>query len=223
MAGGIHRGDVLQRSDDEVDLLRDDRDVLDGYRAGRADALERVYRQYVTLVEAMVRRGFIIGDGTKRIPGQRDPEVQRELVQEVFARALSAQARTRYDGLRPFRSYVLRITRNLMIDRARKLASEPERDALVIDEHDGSFELGPDTPSPEEELTWRRLRTETTRYLAGCSEEMKTFATLRYEQDLSQQSVAEVMAVSRRKVRSLEARIERGLRSHLKKLGLWPD
>jgi hypothetical protein len=39
----------------DVTLLQDDREFLAAFREGRRDALERVYRQYVRVVDGYVR------------------------------------------------------------------------------------------------------------------------------------------------------------------------
>ena len=41
-------------------------------------------------------------------------------MQEAFRRAFEERARSAYDGLRPYRRYLLTITRNLVIDQLRK-------------------------------------------------------------------------------------------------------
>jgi hypothetical protein len=50
--------------------------------------------------------------------------------------------------------------------------------------------------------------------------ECREFVRLRFEDELSQDQVAQSLACSRRRVRTLENRVQKGLRRHLKKRGL---
>ena len=101
-------------------IFRDDRPLLDAFRRGDRAAAERVYYHYVDDVDKLVRRGFILdAKETIRVPGIGDADAAADLVQEVFVRALSEPARLSYDGLRPYRPYLLRIAKNLLIDRLR--------------------------------------------------------------------------------------------------------
>jgi DNA-directed RNA polymerase specialized sigma24 family protein len=54
-----------------------------------------------------------------------DADGERELVQDTFAKAFAAAARQAYDGVSPYRPYLLRITKNLMIDRYRAAQRTP--------------------------------------------------------------------------------------------------
>jgi RNA polymerase sigma-70 factor (ECF subfamily) len=140
----------------------------------------------------------------------RDPE----LVQEVFARAFSKNARLAYDGLRPYRPYLLTIARNLVLLQKR---SHGERVDIE------SVELAEEKPSAEEELHRARLKEATAAYVRALSAEEKRFIRWRFEEELSQDDVAARMRTTRRRVRTLEQRVEDGLIEHLKKLGLFDD
>ena len=94
------------------------------------------------------------------------PEEQAlDLVQEVFLRAFDERARLGYDGLRPYRPYLLRIAKNLRIDTARRdgrwaVSAASAKDAEPVDIErlieDGT-ELSP--PDFEDALNWgERLR-----------------------------------------------------------------
>ena len=101
-------------------VFEENQELLLAFREGTREALTRVYQHYVDEVARGVRRGFFLGEGRERIPGAPDDQAQRELVQEVFLRAFSEKARNAYDGLRPFRPYLMRIVRNLLIDYWRR-------------------------------------------------------------------------------------------------------
>lgn len=195
-------------------MLEHDRDILAAYRAGRRDALERVYLAYVDDVFRLVALGFATARGVVR--GERDPAEQRVVVQEVFARAFAERARVAYDGVRPFRPYLLTIARNLMVDRARGATAERERasevDVDAIIDADAPI---PGTPADDPEQA--ALRARVASYLETLDPDTRAFVTLRFEQDLSQADVAARLAVTRRRVRTLEARVIKGVRRFLKK------
>jgi DNA-directed RNA polymerase specialized sigma24 family protein len=93
---------------------------LDGFRRGEREVLSLVYEHYVNEVATMVLRGFSSGEPPVRVPGVPAAEGQADLVQEAFLKAFAPDARLAYDGLSPFRPWLLRIARNLMIDRGRR-------------------------------------------------------------------------------------------------------
>src|SRR5436189_6463002 len=109
-------------------LFADSRALLLAFREGDADALAQVYWFYVGEVEGWIRRF-----------GVRDADAVAELVQETFVRAFAAGARTAYDGVRPYRPYLRRIVRNLLVDRARaggRIVQDVDDDTLEADDPD---------------------------------------------------------------------------------------
>src|SRR5690349_20476148 len=100
-------------------IFDNNRELLDRFRRGERAALAAVYEHYVDEVARLARRGFPLDSpGGAYIPGV-DLEGEHELVQDTFVRAFSDRARTSFDGVLPYRPFLLRITRNLMIDRLR--------------------------------------------------------------------------------------------------------
>lgn len=182
-----------------------DRELLAAFRAGERDALERVYLAYVDDVFKLVAVAF-----------ERDPREQRSLVQDVFVRAFAERARIGYDGVRPYRPYVLTLARNLLVDRAR--ASSVERGRLSDVDVDSI--IASDAPIPGEvtdEPEQAEKRAKVAAYVAALDAESRRFVALRFEQGLSQADVADQLGVTRRRIRTLEARVIKGLRRYLKK------
>ena len=192
-------------------IFENDRALLDAFRRGDRAALERVYTTYVADVLTVIRSGFVRDD--YRVPGVADPDRQRDLLHEVFTRAFAERARDSYDGLRPYRPYLLQITRNLMVDTWRKrkeaLAEDP---ATVADPPD------PDVRAPEAQIDWQRRMAATRDYVATLDDVSRAVVRLRFEESRSQADVAAELRLSRRRVRTLEARIYAGLRKALKPL-----
>jgi len=176
-----------------------DRELLRGFRAGERDALERVYLAYVDDVFRLIAAGF-----------ERNPAEQRSLVQDVFVRAFEERARLGYDGVRPYRPYLLTLARNLLVDRARARSTDRERfsdvdvDALMAAE-------------VIEEPEQAAARARVADYVATLDPESRRYVELRFDHSLSQDEVAQRLDITRRRVRTLEARVIKGLRRFLKK------
>lgn len=208
--------------------LPEERALLERFRRGERAALEEVYYRHVDQVAAVARCGFTVSSGESAVfvAGAGGPDAVREVVQETFVRAFAERARLAYDGLRPYAPYLLRITRNLMIDRKRgerrelPVADPTQRGLGDLDEllaRDGDL---PDPPAPEEDLHWRSLRALAEEYTAGLDEEARAFIRLRLEEELSQEQVAERLGCSRRRARTLEGRILKGLSRFLRRRGV---
>ena len=73
------------------------------------------------------------------------------------------------------------------------------------------------------DLDWYRLSHSTQEFLAGIDPETRELVRLRFEEDRSQDDTARCMGVSRRRVRTLEARGMTRLRRHLGRAGLLRD
>lgn len=194
-------------------VFADNRPLLDAFRRGDRAALSTVYFQYVDDIAAMVRNGFSLPASGARVRGAADEHTLRDVVQEVFTRAFAPRARDAYDGIRPYRAYLRRIARNLMIDRAR--ASDP---TVPLDHEDGELVIEPE--APEQDSAWLAQRRETVAYIATLAPELQMLIKLRFEDERSQDDTAAALGISRRRVRTLEARVQRGLRHALRRAGL---
>jgi RNA polymerase sigma factor (sigma-70 family) len=195
-------------------VLAADRLLLEAFRRGDRAALTTVYFHYVDDIAAMVRNGFSIPTSGVRVRGAADEQTERDLVQEVFARAFVVRARDAYDGVRPYGPYLRRIAKNLMIDRLRAMDR-----SVPLDSEDAELVIEPEVPEAEAE--WSEQRRETIAYIAGLAPELQKLVKLRFEDEVSQDQAAEALGISRRRVRTLEARIQRGLRKALRRAGLW--
>src|SRR5258708_18296289 len=87
--------------------LPTDAAVLVAFREGRPDALERVYREHEQAVAAHLRK--LAHASGRRAFSQSS--ALADLVQEVFVRAFSPEARSSYDGIRDYLPYLLAIAR----------------------------------------------------------------------------------------------------------------
>jgi RNA polymerase sigma-70 factor (ECF subfamily) len=202
------------------DLLLGDRSLLDAFRRGDAQALTKVYYQHVDDVARLVRRGFVLdAQGGARVFGAPNADIERELVQETFLRAFSPAGRRAYDGLRPYRPYLLRIAKNLLIDRHRRRRPEVSLEAWP---EVAALDAAPLGPELEQSLDDRKLFEVTKVYLQSLPAEEREIVRLRFEEGLSQDVVSEQLGVTRRRVRSVEESVQRGLERHLSSQGLYP-
>jgi RNA polymerase sigma factor (sigma-70 family) len=135
-------------------------------------------------------------------------------VQETFARAFAARARTAYNGIDPYRPYLMRIAKNLLIDRFRASAKQ----AVELPD-DVEFELGEEPVDRD----WEQRRAATLEYLATLDAFTREIVRLRFEQELSQDDAAARIGCSRRRVRTSEANVQKQLRRWLSKRGLLRD
>jgi RNA polymerase sigma factor (sigma-70 family) len=211
-------------------FLREHPELLAAFRRGERAALERVYRHYVNDVARLLRLGFSSGnDAAVRVPGLHDSTSLLDALQEVFARAFSERARLSYDGLRPYRPFLLRIARNLRIDELR--AGGRELSLSQLDDDGEGFEdrlgeAGTDaaaaaqlSSSPQEAREWQRLRDLTEGYLQSLDPTLKRFVEVRFVEARSQAEVAEIMKITRRAVRTMEERVQQGLKRFLSARG----
>jgi RNA polymerase sigma factor (sigma-70 family) len=197
-----------------VTIFDNNRDLLDRFRRGDRAALAEVYYRYVDDVATLARRGFTIESiGHVYVRGVSG-DAEREIVQETFARAFAEKARVAFNGIDPYRPYLMRIAKNLLIDRFRA-GSKQE---VELDDN-AAFELGEEPV----DLDWEQRRTATVEYLATLAPEMRQIVRLRFEDELSQDDVAAKVGCSRRRVRTLEAKAQKELRKWLHKRGLLRD
>ena len=196
------------------------RPLLDAFRIGQREALRKVYVRYVNEVAAFMRRGFtLMGAPPARVPGLNDEARLGDNTQEVFARAFAERARLSYDGLRPYRAFILRIARNLRIDELRASGRE-----VLASADDSELELDRDEPAaaPEEDAHWQELSRLAKEYLETLDAEAKRYVEARFVEDLSQAEVANLMGITRRRVRTLEQDVQAGLKRFLSQRGRRP-
>lgn len=208
----------------EMPIFENNRDLLERFRRGEHAALTEVYNHYAADVLLLARRGFTT---RRRGPGYvwgEDEDGAHDLVQETFAKAFSDKARTSFDGLRPYRPFLLRIAKNLMIDRLRarplECAREYRCDVTDIDTRAASNEQFVIDEDLVEDLYRKKLLAVTSEFLASLDPESRAVVSLRLDRQLSQDDAAYILGCSRRRVRTLEGRVQNQLRRRMRALGL---
>jgi RNA polymerase sigma factor (sigma-70 family) len=187
-----------------------------GFREGRRDALERIYREHVAGVVAFLRSGFMYttNDTPTRFPGVRDSLELESFVQEVFARAFAERARLAYDGLRPYGAFLNGIAKNIILDHLRRQARHGE--VLTGPE---TLDATPTAPSdPEMSEDERRGRELVQEFLSTtCDDRDRTLYALRYDRELSQVDAAREAGLTRIQVRRWETKFRDRLLRFLKR------
>jgi RNA polymerase sigma factor (sigma-70 family) len=184
--------------------------LLEAFRRGERWALERVYRAYVRRLDgylhALARAAHA--------PELAEPSVIADSLQEIFVRALAPNARAAFDGERPYGPYLRRIARNFFVDRlrARGLALEVPFDVLPDASDGGPPEYdGPADP---------RVRAVLSAYLASLPPPLAAIYEQRFVLGNSQESSCAALRITRRRLRTDEARLLSGLRRALLENGI---
>jgi RNA polymerase sigma factor (sigma-70 family) len=202
-------------------IFADDRELLARFRRGDRGALTTVYRRYVDEVATLARRGFTIESSAHTYIRGVDREAEFELVQETFAKAFVERARVAYDGVQPFRPYLLRITKNLMIDRFRaKQRSIVELDGMGVGDLERLLATNTELPAEPEDLDWIKRVAVAKEFTATLDAETQRIVQLRFEDERSQDDVAAELGCSRRRVRTVERDVQLELRKWLQQRGL---
>ncbi len=179
------------------DPLESDRAWSAAFKRGDKDALARVFLAYADDVARQVRATRVF-----------EHEVE-SLVHEVFVKAFSPRSREAWDGLRPFGAWLNTMTRNLLIDRARR-----ER-RLDVRAPDDMPVLVDDRPDAADHHDAHELAGALAAFRATLSAEEQQLFSTRFERDQSLSQAARALGWSEIRVRkldtSLRARLLRAL------------
>lgn len=208
------------------------RSLLDGFRAGRPDALTRIYGEHAPELARRLRTGFSFeADGrTHRFNGFAGAFELQDALQSTFRLAFEPGARARYDGLRPYAPYLFTIARNVVLRsfRAREVLFPTTGEMTLAVESRGATDgagdaAGPtDAADPEAALQRAQLRRLVAAFLETLSSDDRRLVTLRFTEGLGQREAAEALGLGRQQVRSREERLRTRLLAHLRAHGEGP-
>jgi RNA polymerase sigma-70 factor, ECF subfamily len=187
------------------DALAGDRAWAAAFKRGERDALERVFFSYADGVARQIRATRL-----------REHDVEA-VVHEVFLKAFSESARLSWDGLRPFGAWLNTMTRNLLIDRARKERRlqfrDPDDMPTVID----------DGPDPSSHLDALELRDVLTSFRTTLSAEDASLFHTRFERQQSIAQTAALLQWSEIRVRKSDTALRARLLHALRAAGFFRD
>jgi len=184
-------------------------EFLRQFKGGERSALEKVYLAYVDEVARSVARFLVLylrsggGGGGRADVG--------DLVQEVFARAFGDKARACFDSARDYGPFLGALTRNLLVDWARRRGRE-----LPSDELDAVAD------GPASERAWSDPATLSTvnQYITELPSDLRDVHEQRYVLCHSQEAACTALGISRQTLRTREKRFREGLRQRLTRMGL---
>jgi RNA polymerase sigma-70 factor (ECF subfamily) len=135
----------------------------------------------------------------------RDADEARDAAQDVFVRVY--RRLDDYDGTSAFVAWLLRVARNVCIDRLRRRAARPPASDLVVGE---SVELSHVGPDPEQLANSADRRALLYRALSGMSAKNREIILLKEIQGLKLEEISEMLdlPIGTVKSRSSRARVE---------------
>jgi RNA polymerase sigma-70 factor (ECF subfamily) len=162
-------------------------------RDGDEDAVSELVRRHLGAVLSLC----------VRITGDR--AAAEDAAQEAFVKAW--RNLKRYDEEKPFRPWMLQIARNASLDLLRKRRATPFS-ALSGADDAPKFEdsLEDDAPLPDEVFERARIGEEVSDALGKLPERDRSVLSLRYEDGLSFDEIAEVMKAPMNTVKSWHRR-----------------
>ncbi len=182
----------------------DEKHILAKARKGDVTAFEKL----VTLYE---RRVYVAA-----LRSSASPEDAADITQEVFLRAWRSLETFR--GNSGFATWLFRITANMCVDFARRRQSQPQTQALTMDD-DFERPIPDNHPTPEEHLDNLELGRELAAALNEVSEDHRRIVLLRDVSGLSYTEIADALEISEGTVKSRLSRARLALRDILLRRG----
>lgn len=208
-------------------IFLENRELLDRFRRGDKQALLETYRFYVRDVSRFLTRGFSFDSDGKgcSFRGFRGGYEIEAAIQEVFRRAFEERARLAYNGIDPYRPYLLRIARNAVINDLKSrhpilfrfrvgrpviIETTPEMD---IDENVSAER------TPEELLETREVSELVAAFKAKLDARSLDVFRARFEEGLSAEEAAKQLGLTRSKVRTSESKMRAAFLEHMQRSG----
>ena len=143
-----------------------------------------------------------------------DADAAMDIVQESFVAAFASLAR--YDGRRPFRGWIARITINKCHDwRRRRAVRNFFALALPLGEADG---VADDAPLPDQAIGAEQQLAQAMKAIAALPSSLKDTLILRTIDEKSEAETAEILGISQKAVETRLYRARARLSEILKKV-----
>lgn len=209
-----------------MSLLVENRSLLESFRRGDRAALGVVFDHYASDVANMLQSGFSFSMGTRscRFMGFRRQFDVDDMLHEVFLRAFSERARTGYDGLRPYKQYLLAIARNVVVDSFRSkqatfeqyVMAQPEiSEEIAAEPSENSAELLEGTVGasgdPGRDVEHAELAGLLTEFRASLQPDENAVFRLRFQEAKSLADVERLAGLSPSVVKTMERKLRERL------------
>ena len=161
----------------------EDQDLLEQYKNGNVQALEELVQRYRRPLYSYI---------LNMTEGREDAD---EIFQETWLRAIKNLDRFTYTSLL---SWLMRITRNLVIDRARKKKPDLVLDQPVGDDEDTSRVdlIAGKEVEPGNDLASEEAEDQIMKLVDQLPDEQKEVFLMRVKMELSFKEIAEIQDVS---------------------------
>ncbi len=200
--------------------------LLDAFRRGEPTALAEVFHEYVRPLSKVIRTGISFErDGRRQwVSGCVDRFAAEDVSQETFRRAVEPKNRDRYDGIRPYLSYLVRIARNFMVDLRRTERREPLRTGRRAESGETEENVctaeSSDDASPEAMLQQTEILRAVQDFVDQLEPTEREVYPLRFLDRVSIADVARHLGVSEHSVKTTEGRLKQRFYLKMRKLGL---
>ncbi len=194
-------------------LLVNNTALRSAFRSGDKAALTVVYREYAGSLFAMLLKGFPVESQNKRyvFRGYKEPWQLENAVQEIFTRAFTEKARCAYDGLRPYKNYLMTIARNYVVDAFRRQRKERSLfDDLPEHRFSELTDEAKEAPlNPESVLVNQKLKEETAKFVDALEVDERALFEIRFVRALSVEAAAAALGMSEYRLKQGERRIRK--------------
>ena len=205
--------------------MNSDPTLLASYKNGDKEAFLTLYNKHSGPLKKFLQGGFSFSSQGRicRFRGV-DPSMDADsFVQETFARAFIDTTRRNYDGARPFQTYLFSIAKNLVLRECHR------RDRVVnVEQVEEATQSSVQYPfssrenygqSPEIQLQNLQLRNLTYQFIEALNDEERSFFSLRFSYQNTQEGTALKMNTTRARIKLLEKNIRKRFLDMLRKNG----
>ncbi|HXI25369.1 MAG TPA: sigma-70 family RNA polymerase sigma factor [Pyrinomonadaceae bacterium] len=167
-----------------------------------ASRFAEIYERYFELVYAYVVRRV------------RDRAATEDLTSEVFRKALTNLPRFKWTGA-PFGAWLLRIASNLIVDRAKRVAREPNADEPALSLAATAVDPPVNSQSQQSNLEAAERHAHLFRLVEALPDDQRRVVAMRFAEEKSINEIAAELNRSEGAIKQLQFRALQNLRAKL--------
>lgn len=205
--------------------MLNDPKLLESYRKGEKEAFLILYKKYSNPLRKFLQGGFSFSSQGKicRFKGADSAMDVNAIVQETFTRAFIPSTRKNYDGYRPFQTYLFSIAKNLVLRECYQRERMVNVDQIenTLEAKGSSIFSNKDSYSfnPEQHMQNMELKKITEDFYNSLNDEEQSFFTARFADGNTQEKSAEIMGITRARIKLLEKNIRKRFLDLMRKNG----